>query len=79
MIDGTSVVFDGYDHDLRQSEVGVRYMALQHRVARRNLGTAVADALLRGVETDRFFRRMIVPPGLPIQGNRILHAHDEVP
>ena len=65
MINGTSVILDGYDYDLRQNEVAVRYMALQHRVARRQFGEAVVDVLLRGSKADRFIRRMIVAPGLP--------------
>lgn len=65
MIDGTSMVLDGYPYDIRQNELGVRHMALQRRVARRTLGAAVGDALFRGAVVDRFFRRMIMPAGSP--------------
>ena len=65
LLDGTSVSLDGHDYNLRQSEIGIRYLALQNRVARRQFGAAVAGALLLGAETDRFFRRMIVPLGQP--------------
>lgn len=61
MLDGTSITLPGYDFDLRRNEVGVRYMALQNRFARRNLGNAVADAFEEGKKTDRFFRLMIIP------------------
>jgi len=62
MLDGTSITLSGYDFELKKNELGVRYMALQKRFARRNLGRAVADALERGKTTDRFFRLMISPP-----------------
>ena len=65
LIDGTSVVPEGHDYDLKTQELGVRYMALQRRVVRRGLGGAVADALTRGATQDMFRRAMVVPPGLP--------------
>lgn len=58
MLDGTSIVLDGYDFDLKKSECGVRYMALEHRFARRCHGEAVRSALEIGATTDRFFRLM---------------------
>jgi len=62
MLDGTSITLLGHGFDLKKNELGVRYMALQRRFARRNLGYAVADAFMRGKATDRFFRLMISPP-----------------
>ena len=65
IINGTSVIFEGRDYDLKRLELGVRYMALQRRVVRRGLGGAVADALYRGAKDERFCRSIIVPSGLP--------------
>ena len=66
MIEGTTVVLDGHDDfDLRAHELGVRYMALQRRTTRRLLGGAVVEALQCGATADRFFRAMVMPPGLP--------------
>lgn len=62
MLDGTSITLSDYEFDLKKNELGVRYMALQGRFARRHLGMAVADALEKGKDTDRFFRLMIGPP-----------------
>lgn len=59
IIDGTSVILDGHNHDLEKLELGVRYMALQCRVVRRGLGSAVAEALTLGA-TQEMFRRAIV-------------------
>lgn len=61
MLDGTSITLHGYDFDLRKNELGVRYMALQRRFARRNYGEAVRGALEKGRTKDRFFRAMISP------------------
>ena len=65
MIQGTSMVLEGHDDSLSRHELGVRFMALQRRVERRNFGGAVADALVRGASEQMFRRAMIVPPGLP--------------
>lgn len=65
MIDGTPVVLEGQDYDLKRHELAVRHMALQRRVVRRGLGGAVADALTRGASEEMFRRAMVVPPGLP--------------
>ena len=64
MIQGTSMVLEGHDDALSRHELGVRYMALQRRVERRNLGEAVVDALVRGAREQMFRRAMLVPPGL---------------
>ena len=63
MIDGTSIVLEGHDFDLRKNELGVRCMALVPRFVRRSHSQAVSEALQRGRETDRFSRVMISPEG----------------
>lgn len=63
MLDGTSIVLGGYDYNLRKSELGVRYMALEHRFARRCHGEAVGSALQIGRAQSRFFRLMIGEAG----------------
>lgn len=65
LIQGSSLVLEGHDQDLKTHELGVRYMARQRRVARRSLGRAVAEALIRGASVEMFRRFMGVPPGLP--------------
>ena len=65
IIDGTSVILDGHDYDLKKLELGVRYMALQCRVVRRGLGGTVAEALTRGAAEEMFLRAIVVPAGLP--------------
>lgn len=59
MLDGTSITLDGYDFDLRKNELGVRYMALQHRFSRRAHGEAIRGALEKGKTVDRFCRAML--------------------
>lgn len=61
MLDGTSITLDGYKFDLRKIELGVRHMALQRRFIRRINGEAVRDALVKGMDSDRFFR--VILPG----------------
>jgi hypothetical protein len=61
MLDGTSITLDGNDFDLRKNELGVRYMALLGRFARRNYGEAVRGALEKGTTNDQFFRAIISP------------------
>jgi hypothetical protein len=56
LLDGTSVVLPGHTFSLAHSEHAVRYMALENRFQRRNLGVAVWDALQKGREKDIFFR-----------------------
>ena len=65
MIDGTSVVLEGHDYELKIRELCVRYMARQRRVVRRCLGGAVAEALTLGAGEEMFRRAMVVPAGLP--------------
>ena len=61
IIDGTSITPDGYEFDLKKSELGVRYMALEPRFARRSHGEAVRGALEIGMTRDRFFRTIMSP------------------
>lgn len=61
MLDGTSITMDGYKFDLKESELSVRYMALQQRFIRRSHGEAVKGALDKGMKHDRFFRVMFSP------------------
>ena len=61
MMEGTTQLLEGYEYDLRRNGAGVRYMALERRVARRVLGAGVADARERGAQVPVFFRRMIMP------------------
>ena len=56
MLDGTSIILEGHEFDLRKSELGVRYMALERRFNRRNHGEAVRGALEKGKSQDIFFR-----------------------
>ena len=56
MLDGTSMSLEGYEFDLRKSELGVRYMALERRFYRRNHGEAVRGVLEKGKSKDIFFR-----------------------
>ena len=63
MLNGTSVVLDGYDFDLKKNELGVRYMALEPRFARRSRGEALSSALEIGKTTDIFFRAMMGSAG----------------
>lgn len=59
MLGGTSITLDDFEFDLKQSELAVRYMALEMRFRRRNHGEAVLGALERGTQEDAFFRMMI--------------------
>ncbi len=59
IIDGTSITPDGYEFDLKKSELGVRYMALEPRFARRSHGEAVRGALEIGMTRNRFFRTIM--------------------
>ncbi len=61
MLDGTSITLAGHDFDLRKNELGVRYMALQRRFARRGRGEAVKGAFEIGKTKELFFRAMVSP------------------
>jgi len=59
MLGGTSIVADGFDYDLKKSELAVRYMALEPRFHRRAHGEAVQGAMQLGWQNEIFFRAMI--------------------
>ena len=63
LLDGTSVIFDGHDFDLRKHELGVRQMALVPRFFRRLLSDAIAAALERGKHAEKFVRVIMSPSG----------------
>lgn len=65
MLAGTSIVPDGYEYDLRNSERAVRHMALENRFKRRSHGEAIQGAMKKSWEVDKFFRAMI-----PAEGSR---------
>lgn len=56
MLNGTSIVLEGYDFQLKRNEVAVRTMALARRFARRQYGEAVLEALDAGRRSDSFCR-----------------------
>jgi len=61
MLDGTSVVLDDFEFELKRNELAVRCMALEPRLRRRYHGQAILGALKRGEDEDIFFRLMIIP------------------
>ena len=63
MLDGTSITLEGYDFNLKRNEVGVRHMALQRRLLRRNFGEGIKGALEIGKTQEVFFRAMMSPVG----------------
>jgi len=63
MMGGTSIVLPGHSYSLLESEVAVRYMALQSRFLRRGLSKALLDALEMGKTTDKFFRLILPSEG----------------
>lgn len=63
MLNGTSITLEGHEFDLRRNELGVRYMALVPRFARRSHSEAVAGALQKGRHSDKFVRVMLSPAG----------------
>ena len=65
MLRGTSLIPDGRAYELTNSEIGVRFMALERRFVRRELGSAVASAMRLGMENDCFRRAFIRDPGSP--------------
>ncbi len=62
MIGGTSIVLPGHTYSLTNSELAVRYMALENRFVRRSHSEAVLDALEVGQRQDAFFRAMLPGP-----------------
>lgn len=69
LLDGTSITLKGLEFDLRESELGVRHMALESRFARRLLSEAFTDALTKGRDSDKFARAIISPSG--VKGSEI--------
>ncbi|MFC3162437.1 hypothetical protein [Ciceribacter thiooxidans] len=62
MLGGTSIVLPGYSYSLTNSELAVRYMALQRRYVRRGHSEAILGALEIGRKQQVFFRAMLGPP-----------------
>ena len=63
MLGGTSIVLAGHSYSLTNSELAVRFMALERRFRRRSYGTAILGALETGEHHDVFFRAMISREG----------------
>jgi len=63
LLGGTSITPEGRNFDLRESELGLRHMALASRFARRYLSDAVTGVLQKGKEVDRFVRSIMSPAG----------------
>ena len=61
MLNGTSITLDGSEFDLKKHEDGVRYMALERRLNRRNYGEAIGEALEKGRTEEMFFRLLMNP------------------
>ena len=59
MLAGTSVTIGNYGYQLKENEIGVRFMALECRFFRRSLGKAIKGALKNGAAKDTFFRMMM--------------------
>ena len=59
MLGGTSVTLGKYKFQLRENELGVRFMALECRLSRRGHGEAVKSALEKGAQKNTFFRLII--------------------
>lgn len=58
-LDGTTMVPDGHEYDIRNTERATRIMAVQTRLSRRGHGVAIIEALEIGRDEDRFFRGMM--------------------
>ena len=61
MLAGELLTSEVYNFNLRDQELGVRYMALQRRFERRSLGEAFFEALEIGKTKSRFFQRVMKP------------------
>lgn len=59
LMNGSSLVPDGQEFDLKKSETALRHMALVRRFVRRSHSDAIRGALDKGRQTDRFFRLMM--------------------
>lgn len=63
LLGGTTIVLPGHTYSLTNSEIAVRYMALENRFLRRGHSEAVLGALEIGRGKDAFFRAMLAPEG----------------
>lgn len=63
MLAGTSIAPEGFEYDLKKSELAVREMALQRRFERRSHGEAIMGALEEGKRRQLFQRAMIPREG----------------
>ena len=63
LLGGTTIVLPGHTYSLTNSEMAVRYMALENRFLRRGHSEAVLGALEIGQGKDVFFRAMLAPEG----------------
>ncbi|WP_455270674.1 hypothetical protein [Rhizobium herbae] len=61
LLAGTSIVLEGHNYSLTNSEIAVRHMAFQNRFLRRSHSQAILGALEVGRTTDVFFRAMLSP------------------
>lgn len=66
LLAGTSLVPPGYEYSLPNSEVGLRYMAMESRIDRRGLAEALLGALKEGESRQVFFRAVMWPMEEPI-------------
>lgn len=65
LLDGTTIVLPGFTYSLTDSELAVRYMALQNRFYRRGHSEAILEALSIGRGQEVFFRALFSPEGSP--------------
>lgn len=65
LIGGTTIVLPGHHYSLTDSELAVRYMALQNRFHRRGHSQAILEALAIGRNQQVFFRALLSPDGSP--------------
>lgn len=61
VLKGTSILLGETDYNFDNSEIALRHMALQSRIARRVLGKGVVDGLNNAIGEQRFFRLLISP------------------
>ena len=65
LLGGTTIVLPGHTYSLTDSELAVRYMAMQDRFSRRGHSEAILDALQIGRSEQVFFRALLAPPESP--------------
>lgn len=61
-LNGTSIVLDGSEFSLKNTELSVRFMALEPRFSRRVYGKMISEALKESRKHDRFCRTMLPTP-----------------